>query len=77
MEQIANLREKILRKVKPKKLKNKKLTGEMLIQLAKSYTEAINNGSLPNIDSAWKSLNNYEINQTVSKVQNQISKKLE
>jgi hypothetical protein len=51
--------------VKPKRLKGKKLTGETFISLAVAYTQAINNGSVPNIDSAWKSINNYEINQTL------------
>ncbi len=35
--------------------------------MACSYMEAINNGSLPNIDSAWKTISNFEVSQTVSK----------
>ena len=48
------LRKKVFRKVKPKELKGQILTGEMLIQLAESYTEALNKGGIPVIESAWQ-----------------------
>jgi len=47
------LRAKIYKKVKPKTLNGKAVTGEMLLELAHAYTDAINKGSVPNIQNAW------------------------
>lgn len=52
-KQIGILRNKIFKKVKPKTLNGKQLTGEMILELALAYTNAINSGSVPNIQSAW------------------------
>lgn len=49
IQQVGQLREKIFRKVKPKLLNGKHVTGEMLLELADAYTESINSGTLPNI----------------------------
>jgi hypothetical protein len=65
-----------LRKVKPKKLKNRKLVGETFIELANVYISAINNGSLPNIEFACKSINTFEINKTLLKIKEYINKKM-
>ena len=51
--QVNQLRSKIYKKVKPKTLNNKQITGEMLLELCNAYTTAINNGSVPNIQNAW------------------------
>jgi hypothetical protein len=53
VEQVMQLRRKVINRVKPKTLHGKKLTGAMLANLASSYVSAINNGAVPNIDSAW------------------------
>ena len=53
VEEIQSLRQKIFKKVKPKTLNNKQMTGEMLLELALAYTGAINEGSVPNIQNAW------------------------
>ena len=45
--------QKIFKKVKPKQLNGKQITGEMLLELAIAYTGAINEGTLPNIQNAW------------------------
>lgn len=42
--QIEILRSKILKKVKPKTLDGKTISGSMLIELAESYTTAMNEG---------------------------------
>lgn len=34
-------------------LKGKSVSGPMLIELAESYTEAMNSGRVPTIDTAW------------------------
>lgn len=56
-----------MRKVRAKKIKSTKLTGETFIELANSYIEAINSGCLPNIDSAWKSISKFELGKTIAK----------
>lgn len=52
-EQVIKLRRKILNRMKPKKLHGKILSGKMLAGLTQSYTNAINDGALPNIATAW------------------------
>ena len=49
MAQITNLRSKIFNKVKPKMINGKFVSGEMLLELAHSYANAINGGSVPSI----------------------------
>jgi len=51
--QVENLRSRIYKKTKPKILNGKVLNGEMLLELCLAYTEAINTGSVPNIQNAW------------------------
>ena len=52
-EQVEGLRSRIYKKTRPKMLNGKALNGEMLLELCLSYTEAINTGSVPNIQNAW------------------------
>lgn len=47
------LRRKVVNKVKAKTLNGKKLSGPMLANLAEAYVTAINNGAVPNIETAW------------------------
>ena len=54
VQQIAKLRQKIFRKVKPKLINGRTITGPQLLDICKAYLKAINGGSLPNIESAWK-----------------------
>ena len=54
LNQAKLARQKILRKTKPKFIKEKTLNGSMLIELSKAYIEAINKGGVPNIENAWK-----------------------
>ena len=49
VEQMHLLRSKIFKKVRPKQLNGKQVTGEMLLELASAYVSAINEGSVPNI----------------------------
>jgi Guanylate-binding protein, C-terminal domain len=53
VQQVNYLRAKIYKKVKPKTLNSKYITGEMLLELCYAYTTAINTGSVPNIQNAW------------------------
>ena len=47
------LRAKIFNKVRPKSLNGRFVTGETLLELCEAYTFAINQGSVPCIESAW------------------------
>ena len=53
VEQIMQLRRKVMNRIKPKSLNGKPLSGAMLATLAHSYTAAINGGAVPNIENAW------------------------
>ena len=55
-EQVTQLRNKVVNRIKPKLMHGLKLNGEMLCNLTASYVEAINKGSAPNIESAWSYL---------------------
>jgi hypothetical protein len=61
MEQAGNLRSKILKKVKPKRIRGKALDGESLLELALSYVEVINKGTLPNFDSSYRLIMRYQL----------------
>lgn len=53
VQQVMQLRNKVLKKMRPKTLHGKRLNGEMLFNLTNSYIEALNKGVVPNIESAW------------------------
>ncbi len=47
------MRKKIFTKVKAKQMNHKYVNGEMLLELARSYVNAINAGAVPCIENAW------------------------
>ena len=53
VEQVLELRKKIIYKATPKQINGKLVNGEILSSLLKSYVEAINQGAVPNIENAW------------------------
>ena len=53
VEQVVQLRKKILGKLKLKNLNNKQLHGNMRASLIESYISAINKGTVPTIENAW------------------------
>lgn len=53
VDQFMQLRRKVLNRIKPKLMHNKKLSGDMLYNLAGSYVDAINRGAVTNIETAW------------------------
>jgi hypothetical protein len=55
------LRRKVFKKVKPKQLKGMMITGKMLVELAESYTDALNKGGIPVIESAWEYMQSSEL----------------
>ena len=53
VEQFMGLRRKVINRIKAKVMHGKKLSGDMLYNLAGSYVDAINRGAVPNIETAW------------------------
>ena len=53
LSQMNKARTKIMKKTKQKQVNSKNVTGDMLLHLAQAYTETVNDGKVPNIESAW------------------------
>ena len=77
-EQIEKLKNKILKKMKPKSFYNNLLTGNMLIDFAESIIDNINNGISPTIENIWKYLMKNQIkkysNDLILKFINELKK---
>jgi len=56
LQQVNNLRDKILAKANAKQLKGVNLNTRMYVSMLQKYIEAINSGSVPNISTAWDHL---------------------
>jgi hypothetical protein len=56
LNQLKRLKEKILSKITPKQLKGVNLTPKMYFAMVEKYVEAINNGAVPTISTAWEHL---------------------
>ena len=54
LEQSKIFRNKVMKKTKPKRFRNKLLTGSMLVELVQSILDSINAGSIPIIENSWK-----------------------
>ena len=65
-QQVDILRNRIYKKTRPKMVNGKTLNGEMLLELCLAYTEAINTGSVPNIQNAWSYVCQNECQRTIS-----------
>lgn len=53
VEQVMQLRRKVINRIKPKIMNGKKLNGAMMANLVSAYVDAINKGAVPNIESSW------------------------
>lgn len=53
VEQVVNLRKKVLGKIPLKKMKGTSMDGSTWIGLLKLYTQAFNEDRIPNVDSSW------------------------
>lgn len=60
VEQLHQVRRKLLFQIKPKKLNGRLLSGPMVAQLARTYVGAINCGQVPNIEHAWSFISKQE-----------------
>ena len=59
-EMMTNLKNKVFNEVQAKNLNGSALCGNTYICLIESYLNAINNGAIPNIDSAWTNITQAE-----------------
>ena len=77
---MTNLRQRIFKRVKPKSLNGKFITGELFIELCKAYTESINKGSVPCIESAWTYLcqneNHRAVQESITYYESEMKKKV-
>jgi hypothetical protein len=75
--QMNYLRNRIFKRVKPKLLNGRPITGESLLELCHVYVQSINQGSVPCIESAWSYVCKNECQrallQVVSDYKNQIN----
>ena len=71
IEQVNFLRKTVLNSINPKKLNGQELTGEMFIDLVKSYVKMINEGAVPIIQTAWTYMRqNQAINAKKNAIEN-------
>ena len=61
VSQVNYLRKKVFKKVKAKQLKGSVITGQMLVELAETYIEALNKGGIPVIETAWEYIQSNDI----------------
>ena len=54
LEQSKIFRNKVMKKTRPKRFRNKILTGSMLVELVQSILDSINTGAIPVIENSWK-----------------------
>lgn len=64
---MQSLQRKVDRKVKPKMLKGQLISGPQLVELAEAYTEALNKGGIPVIESAWQYVQSAQIEEAYKK----------
>ncbi len=76
VDQMKNLRKRIYKKVKPKMLNGKFLSGNMLLEITKAYIQAINSGSVPNIENAWTYLCKQESHKALEESLTFVDKKI-
>ena len=53
MEQIIVLRKKVMNHMKAKMINGQPMSGELWIALVEQYLGALNNGTVPSIESSW------------------------
>ena len=53
VNQVNSIRSKILSTVRPKKINNNGINGNMLVNICKAYIQSINQGQTPTVESAW------------------------
>ncbi len=76
MDAVGSLRGKMYKKLKPKRLRGQIINGPMLIELAESYSHALNKGGVPTIDTAWNYMQASELERAFKEAISELDKKL-
>lgn len=76
LEQVRTLIKKIYHGVKPKKLFGNTLNGVMLLELARNYITAINDGGVPTIRSAWENVLEIECKKAMAAAEKIYNKRI-
>jgi len=76
VEQVMNLRRKILNNCPVKQVYGHAMDGETWISLLGLYVNAINNGTVPNIESAWTQICRNKAQAALSAVVDQFEKEI-
>jgi len=76
VEQVQNIRRKVLQRVRAKKINGKTLNGAMFWNLMTSYVEAINKGAIPSIESSWAYICKNECLKAVDDAYDMFSKEM-
>lgn len=66
LKQLKGIQTKIRKKVEPKMLNGKVLNGPMLLELCRSYLNAINKGNVPCIENAWNYVLKFEAEKLIT-----------
>jgi len=74
LEQILQLRKKILGRVRVKTFKGKPLNGEMYLNIIKSVINSMNSGKVPSIDSTWNNMCKIESYKAFEEAQREYEK---
>lgn len=64
--QVNELKDLIYEKCVPKKMHGQTLTGPMLVELTRSYVDAINNGAVLTISTAWENVVQQECQKAIT-----------
>ncbi len=54
-----------MKKVKPKSINGKFVSGSILVEMCKAYVQTINQGQMPNIENAWNYVCKSECNKAL------------
>lgn len=67
VEQVVNLRKKVLGKIPVKKMKGTPMDGNTWMGLLKLYVQAFNEDRVPNVDSSWSYICRQRAEQSLMK----------
>ena len=69
VKQMADLRSRVMTSADPKTIKSGRVSGYMLVELAQSWVQAVNDGQVPNIEDTWTNVCQAECRKHVAALQ--------
>lgn len=76
LSQAEVLRNKVMKKTKPKNFNGKILSGEMLLELVESVISSINEGVIPVIENSWKYVMSNECLKSIGVIINEYKERI-